>query len=60
MPFPGNWHENHAAILAREVRLSDFLIEDDDIVITDDRPFNEYYVLRRLLGKIKGTNKTTW
>ncbi len=48
------------AILAREVQLSDFLIEDDDIVITDDRPFNEYYVLRRLLGKIKGTNKTTW
>ncbi|MBW2740836.1 MAG: hypothetical protein JRE64_18775, partial [Deltaproteobacteria bacterium] len=48
------------AILAREVRLSDFLIEDDDIVITDDRPFNEYYVLRRLFEKMRGPNKTTW
>jgi spermidine synthase len=37
-----------AKVLASEVPLEDLLNEDESIVVSDDRPFNEYYVLRRI------------
>jgi hypothetical protein len=36
------------AVLAREVPLSDILDETASVSITDDRPFNEYFFLRRI------------
>jgi predicted membrane-bound spermidine synthase len=35
-------------VLAREVSIDQLLPEDANIRITDDRPFNEYFLLRRL------------
>jgi hypothetical protein len=36
------------AVLQREIPLGDLLPEDRGIRVSDDRPFNEYYLLRRL------------
>jgi spermidine synthase len=35
-------------VVGHEFNLSDILNPDESIVVTDDRPYNEYYVLRRL------------
>jgi hypothetical protein len=37
-----------AKVLASEVPLESLLVPDEEVVVTDDRPFNEYYVLRRI------------
>ncbi len=44
-----NIREFVTEILAREVPVEDLLHEDPRVVITDDRPFNEYFLLRRML-----------
>lgn len=36
-----------ATVLSREIPLSELLPQDPRITITDDRPYNEYYLLRR-------------
>ena len=36
-----------ATVLNGQVRMEDLLVPDRRVVITDDRPFNEYYLLRR-------------
>jgi spermidine synthase len=36
-----------------EMNLADLLNIDNSIVITDDKPFNEYYMLRRLIARIR-------
>jgi len=42
-------------VLASEVALEQLYSADGQIRITDDRPFNEYYLLRRLLGRSSAT-----
>ena len=37
-------------ILDRQIPISKLLRPDPQIVVTDDHPFNEYYLLRRNLG----------
>lgn len=39
-----------ATMLAREVPLRELLPQDRSITITDDHPYNEYYLLRRRFG----------
>jgi hypothetical protein len=39
-----------AAVLNRRIPVEDLLVADRTVVITDDRPFNEYYLLRRARG----------
>ena len=42
-------------MLSREIPLTKILNSDKEVVVRDDRPFNEYYILRRVRDKIKGT-----
>ena len=35
----------------REIPLDEFLHEDESILISDEHPFNEYYLLRRFFGQ---------
>ena len=37
-----------AAVIAKPVPAADILNEDLNVIITDNRPFNEYYLLRRI------------
>lgn len=46
-------------LLQRQVPLSELLHPDPFIKITDDRAYNEYYILRRLRDRIQGTYETT-
>ncbi|OGL73636.1 hypothetical protein A3C96_03110 [Candidatus Uhrbacteria bacterium RIFCSPHIGHO2_02_FULL_60_10] len=50
---PGNQDISQYAanILSRKMPFDQFLMGSPDIVITDDRPFNEYYLLRNLTDK---------
>lgn len=41
-------------ILKSEIPFSEFLNKDEKIKITDDKPYNEYFFLRRIMGNIKG------
>jgi spermidine synthase len=50
----GNIRGYVQTVLAHEVPLSDILDETVTYSITDDRPYNEYYLLRRALRRIKG------
>jgi predicted membrane-bound spermidine synthase len=45
-------------ILSTELPLADLLVDDPAVVVTDDRPFNEYYILRRLQDWRRGTYET--
>ncbi len=40
-----------ATVFSREVKLADLLPADPAVTITDDRPYNEYYLLRRRLAR---------
>jgi len=42
------------AMINQEVPIQAILNKNSEIKITDDKPFNEYYILRRLLGRLKG------
>jgi spermidine synthase len=42
-----NFHTFIAEVLKRQNPIGDFLEADARIVVTDDRPYNEYYLLRR-------------
>jgi spermidine synthase len=42
-------------LLVNEVNISDMLPGDPRIEITDDRPYNEYFLVRRSLKMIRGT-----
>jgi spermidine synthase len=46
-------------ILKKEIPLSTLLNDDRTITITDDRPYNEYFYLRRMLDKIRRTYMET-
>lgn len=49
--FPnGNLESLVTVILQKEVPLENFLHPDPAIIVTDDKPFNEYYAIRRLLS----------
>jgi spermidine synthase len=50
----GNIGEYVQAILAHEMPLSELLDETGTYSITDDRPFNEYYLIRRNAWRISG------
>ena len=39
-----------SAVLNRRIPVEDMLVSDRTVVITDDRPFNEYYLVRRARG----------
>ncbi len=39
-------------ILSQKVTFSDLLVDDKDVTITDDRPYNEYYILRRQYARL--------
>jgi hypothetical protein len=43
-------------VLSNEVPMHQICSADPHIRITDDRPFNEYYLLRRLLGRSTATD----
>ena len=45
-------------ILGREVSLSKVTDSERPLSLTDDRPYNEYYVLRRVSAIYKGTFKS--
>jgi len=55
------WHRSKdinaavAAILSQEIALADLLVADEKVVVTDDQPYNEYYVLRRQFARMAGT-----
>jgi len=34
-------------ILSKELRIDDILKRDEDVYISDDKPYNEYFLLRR-------------
>jgi spermidine synthase len=46
-----------AGVLNRELPLAKILSSDKNVVITDDQPYNEYYILRRAMAKLNGTYK---
>ena len=39
-----------SAVLNRRIPVEEMLVSDRTVVITDDRPFNEYYLVRRARG----------
>ena len=41
-------------LLANEIPLGELLSGDSRVVITDDRPYNEYFLIRRCLDRLKG------
>jgi spermidine synthase len=43
-----------ASILEREVPLKDVLNPDSRVCVTDDQPYNEYFLLRRTWNKLNG------
>ncbi len=43
--------------MEREVPLEDLLNSADPVAITDDRPINEYYLIRRWLDGVKGKQR---
>ena len=45
-----------ATILEREIPMGEFLHEDEEILISDEHPFNEYYLLRRFMKKGQSVN----
>ena len=47
-------------ILHREIPISKILNADEMIKITDDRPFNEYYLLRGIMDRNKGMYYTVF
>lgn len=59
------WYRNKDAVklvrslLKRQIPLSQLLHPDVSIKITDDRAYNEYYLLRRLCDRNRGTYETT-
>jgi hypothetical protein len=42
-------------ILKNEIPIAELLNDDRQITITDDRPYNEYFFLRREMDTIRGT-----
>ncbi|SFH99274.1 spermine/spermidine synthase domain-containing protein [Planctomicrobium piriforme] len=47
-------------VLAQPYAVADLLDPDRVVIITDDRPFNEYYLLRRLAENWNGTYGVSW
>jgi spermidine synthase len=45
-----------ADILRLEIPVADLLDPDPDVCITDDHPYNEYFLLRRVRNKLDGHN----
>jgi len=45
-------------VLSREIPLKDVLGRDPSVVITDDRPYNEYFLLRRSVNKLTGRHES--
>ncbi|MBN1364648.1 MAG: fused MFS/spermidine synthase [Syntrophaceae bacterium] len=41
-------------VLKSEISLSELLNDDKKITITDDRPFNEYFFMRRTIDRLRG------
>ena len=41
-------------ILEREIPLKDALNPDPRVCVTDDQPYNEYFLLRRTWNKLNG------
>lgn len=46
-----------APIVNSEIHMEKILSKDPDIRITDDRPYNEYYLIRRLWDRAHGVSK---
>jgi hypothetical protein len=46
--------------ISREIAVPDILSRDKDARITDDRPFNEYFLLRRMRDRLGGTAFEMW
>jgi spermidine synthase len=42
------------SILEREIPLQDALNPDSRVCVTDDQPYNEYFLLRRTWNKLNG------
>ncbi len=40
-------------VLKQRVEVASLLIDDPDVVVTDDRPFNEYYFMRRARARLE-------
>jgi len=57
------WSEGKSAgdiyqeLLFGEIPVSEFLSPHTNDSITDDRPFNEYFLLRNLWNKVRGRNQ---
>jgi spermidine synthase len=49
-----------AKILMQEIPVATILNPDPNVCITDDRPYNEYYFLRRIRNKITGHDSITF
>jgi spermidine synthase len=50
-----NVHVFVARVLNRKIPIQSLLNPDPGVVITDDRPFNEYYLLRRAIRRVVRT-----
>ena len=49
-----------ANILNRKVPIAKVLSNDEEVVVKDDKPYNEYYILRRARDKIKGAYRIAY
>jgi len=47
-------------VLRREIPLAEVLNPDQSIEITDDKPFNEYFKIRRGLDRARNTYRDVW
>jgi len=52
--YPGYEVSEVIGAMIKEAPIQAILNENSEMKITDDKPFNEYYILRRLLDKLKG------
>ncbi|MDD5687047.1 MAG: hypothetical protein PHE88_04355 [Elusimicrobia bacterium] len=58
---PGKKPEQlYRALLQNEVPIGKIVTDDVDYSITDDRPFNEYFLLRRKFNKMTHRHKSVW
>lgn len=49
--------EYATAILARKVPVESLLKHDEAALLADDRPYNEYYLLRRAWNRVDGSDR---
>lgn len=52
--------EYFGRLLANEIPIADLLPDDPRVEITDDRPFNEYFLVRRCRNRLRGAHAVVY